>query len=225
MRCGTESNRGKRPSGRIQPSGEAPSFNTFRRPKYLFSGLTKCGECGGGYIMYWRERLACFNARSRGTCMNRLTISRQEVEERVLRALREKLMQKDLFEEFCREYTREINRLRMSQRSGLSRSRHELARVERELRQLVQAIKQGVSGPTVKDELLSLEAQQVELKQQLQAPEPQPLLHPSMADLYRTKVRSGRRRTKRFAGSSTPSRWSRTGTNSESLSKVIWREC
>ena len=34
--------------------------------------------------MYWRDRLACFGARSRGTCTNRLTISRQEVEERVL---------------------------------------------------------------------------------------------------------------------------------------------
>ena len=24
-------------------------FNTRRRPKYLFSGLTKCSCCGGGY--------------------------------------------------------------------------------------------------------------------------------------------------------------------------------
>jgi site-specific DNA recombinase len=175
---------------RAQSEGEGPTFNTFRRPKYIFSGLTKCGECGGGYILYWRERLACFNARSRVTCTNRLTIGRQEVEERVLRALREKLMRKDLFDEFCREYTREINRLRMTQRSGLSRARQELTRVEREIRQIVQAIKEGISALTIKDELLSLEAQQLELKRQLQAPEPKPLLHPSMADLYRTKVTS-----------------------------------
>jgi site-specific DNA recombinase len=173
---------------RARSSGEKPSFNTFRRPKYLFSGLTKCGECGGGYVIYWRERLACFNARSRGTCTNRLTIGREEVEERVLRALRDKLMRKDLFEEFCREYTREINRLRMTQRSGLSRTRQELNRVERELRQLVQAIKDGVSGLTLKDEFASLESKRVDLQRQLEAPEPQPLLHPSMADLYRTKV-------------------------------------
>jgi hypothetical protein len=31
------------------------------------------------------------------------------VEERVLVALREKLMRKDLFEDFCREYVRELN--------------------------------------------------------------------------------------------------------------------
>jgi site-specific DNA recombinase len=64
---------------RVASSGDPKRFNQARRPKYLFSGLTKCAECGGGYVMYWRDRLACFGARSRGTCTNRLTISRQEV--------------------------------------------------------------------------------------------------------------------------------------------------
>jgi hypothetical protein len=36
-------------------------------------------------------------------CGNRLTISRREVEERVLVALRDKLMRRELFEDFCRE--------------------------------------------------------------------------------------------------------------------------
>jgi hypothetical protein len=83
---------------RVTSNGDAKRFNHARRPKYLFSGLTKCAECGGGSVMYWRDRLACFGARSRGVCTNRLTISRQEVEERVLVALREKLMRRDLFE-------------------------------------------------------------------------------------------------------------------------------
>ena len=73
--------------------------------------------------MYWRDRLACFGARARGTCTNRLTISRQEVEERVLVALRDKLMRRDLFEDFCREYVRELNRLRMEHRARLSSAR------------------------------------------------------------------------------------------------------
>jgi site-specific DNA recombinase len=86
---------------RIASSGDPKRFNHARRPKYLFSSLTKCAECGGGYVMYWRERLACFGARSRGTCTSRLTISRQEVEERVPVALREKLMRRDLFDDFA----------------------------------------------------------------------------------------------------------------------------
>jgi hypothetical protein len=31
---------------------EGRRFNQFRRPKYLFSGLTKCGECGAGFITH-----------------------------------------------------------------------------------------------------------------------------------------------------------------------------
>jgi site-specific DNA recombinase len=50
-----------------------------RRPKYLFSGLTRCATCGGGFILSSRDHLVCFNARSRGTCTNRRRIKRQEV--------------------------------------------------------------------------------------------------------------------------------------------------
>jgi site-specific DNA recombinase len=140
--------------------------------------------------MYWRDRLACFGARSRGTCTNRLTISRQEVEERVLVAVREKLMRRDLFEDFCREYVRELHRLRMEHRAGLSSARTELASAEREIRKLVQAIKDGASALSIKDELFSLEARKAELQSRLDAPEMPELLHPRMADVYREKVGS-----------------------------------
>jgi hypothetical protein len=172
------------------PWRDPKRFNQARRPKYLFSGLTTCAERGGGYVMYWRDRLACFGARSRGTCTNRLTISRQEVEERVLVALREKLMRRDLFEDFCREYVRELNRLRMELRAGRSSDRTELAAIEREIRKLVQAIKDGVSAVSIKDELLSLEARKAELQARLNAPEMPELPHPRMADVYREKVGS-----------------------------------
>jgi site-specific DNA recombinase len=175
---------------RVASNGDPKQFNRARRPKYLFSGLTKCAECGGGYVMYWRDRLACFGARSRGTCTNRLTISRQEVEERVLVALRDKLMRRDLFEDFCREYVRELNRLRMEHRASLTHGRTELARVEREIRKFIQAIKDGVSALSIKDELLSLEARKAELQSRLEAPEMPELLHPRMADVYRAKVGS-----------------------------------
>jgi site-specific DNA recombinase len=173
---------------RVSSNGDPKQFNRARRPRYLFSGLTKCAECGGGYVMYWRDRLACFGARSRGTCTNRLTISRQEVEERVLVALRDKLMRRDLFEDFCREYVRELNRLRMEHRARLTHGRAELASVEREIRKLIQAIKDGVSALSIKDELLSLEARKAELQSRLEAPEMPELLHPRMADVYREKV-------------------------------------
>jgi hypothetical protein len=58
----------------------------------------------------------------------------------------------DFFEDFCREYVRELNRLRMEHRASLSHGRHELAAVEREIRKLIQAIKDGVPASSIKDE-------------------------------------------------------------------------
>jgi len=39
-------------------------FRQFRRPKYLFSGLTKCGECGAGFIVHPRQSADSWSARS-----------------------------------------------------------------------------------------------------------------------------------------------------------------
>jgi DNA invertase Pin-like site-specific DNA recombinase len=169
--------------------GGVTRFNQFRRPKYLFSGLTKCGVCGAGFIVYSREHLGCFGARGRGTCDNRLTIPRAEVETRVLRALQDKLMRHDFFEEFCREFAKEMNRLRSEQRAALTGAKRELERTRREIQKLIQAIKDGMYSPAVKAEMIALEDRQQSLVKQVEtAHEPTPLLHPSMADLYRTKV-------------------------------------
>jgi site-specific DNA recombinase len=171
---------------------EERRFNQFRRPKYLFSGLTRCGECGAGFIVYSREHLGCFGARGRGTCTNRLTISRRDVEERVLRALQEKLFRREFFEEFCREFTKEMNRLRMEQRAGVSSAKRELARIEVRQKKLLDMMLDDVVSPEKgKPEMKALEERRLELEAQLKtADEPPPLLHPIIADLYRSKVES-----------------------------------
>jgi site-specific DNA recombinase len=67
-----------------------------RRPTYLFTGLTKCGCCGSGCTMASSNRLACAGARNRGTCENHLTIRRDEVEARVLKAVEDRLWNEEL---------------------------------------------------------------------------------------------------------------------------------
>ncbi|MCC7124878.1 MAG: recombinase family protein [Acidobacteria bacterium] len=164
-------------------------FRQFVRPKYLFTGMTRCGVCGAGFVVYYRDRLGCFGTRERGTCTNKLTIPRQEVEARVLTALQEKLLRKDFFEEFCREFTKEMNRLRMEQRASLSGAKRELERVQRDIKKIIQAIKDGFAGADLKAEWNGLQERKAAIQAQLDgADEPPPLLHPSLADLYRSKV-------------------------------------
>jgi site-specific DNA recombinase len=170
-------------------AADGKRFNQFRRPKYLFSGLTKCGECGAGFITYSREHLGCFGARGRGTCTNLLTIPRRELEQRVLRALQEKLMRDDFFREFCREFAKEMNRLRMEQRAGQTSAKRELVQLEARRKKIVESIIEGVRGRDVKDELMAIGNRKDELEAQLRvADEAPPLLHASMADTYRSKV-------------------------------------
>jgi site-specific DNA recombinase len=160
-----------------------------RRPQYLFSGLTKCGVCGAGFIMAGQNRLACFGARDKGTCTNHLTIRRDEVEARVLTALEEKLLRQNLFAEFCEEFTREMNRLRGQHRVTLVNAERELARLEARRKKLIEMVMEGVPPAEVKDEMIAGAARREELKRQQQSlSEPPPLLHPQMADIYRTKV-------------------------------------
>ena len=78
-----------------------------------------------------------------------------------------KLLRRDLFEEFCHEFTHEVNRLRMAAGASVAASERELRRVEAEIGKLVQALKDGVPASIVKDPLIALEAQQTKLRARL----------------------------------------------------------
>jgi site-specific DNA recombinase len=161
-----------------------------KRPQYLFSGLTKCGICGAGFIMSGKNRLGCFGARDQGRCDNHQTIRRDEVEARVLKALQEKLLNQELFEEFCEEFTREMNRLRMERRASLSSVKREVERIGTRIKKLLNMILDDeIAVDEGKVEIKTLDARRKELQAQLEtADEPPTLLHPEMAELYRQKV-------------------------------------
>ncbi|MBT5264718.1 MAG: recombinase family protein [Rhodospirillaceae bacterium] len=164
-------------------------FRDRRRPRHLFSGMIKCGACGGGYAMTSSHRMGCSTRRNKGTCTNSQTIPRVTVEKRVLAALHDRLMDPALFKEFCTEFTRAINGARNMQSATLEGARTELSRIERQIGSLIEAIKDGLYQPSMKAELDKLEARKAQLiDQQARAQVPPPLLHPNMAELYREKV-------------------------------------
>jgi site-specific DNA recombinase len=164
-------------------------FRERRRPKYLFSGLMKCGCCGGGYSMISADLLGCSTARNKGTCGNRHNIRRDRLEGRVLNALRHHLMAPALFKEFCDEFTREINRIRMDGRASIDAARAEVKRIDRELDVLVSLILKGGAADRINEKMVDLEHRKKDLEVYLaEAVEPPPLLHPEMANYYRVQV-------------------------------------
>ncbi|MGO3934205.1 recombinase family protein [Rhodopseudomonas pseudopalustris] len=165
------------------------SFRDRRRPKYIFSGLIKCACCGGGYAMISADLTGCSTARNKGTCANRKSIPRARLEERVLNALRHHLMDPALFKEFCDEFTREMNRLRIECSASLDGLRSEVKRIEHELDTLLNLILKGGAADRINAKMVQLEGRKSELERLLaNAEEPPPLLHPEMATFYREKV-------------------------------------
>jgi len=163
-----------------------------RRPIYLFSKLTKCGTCGGGYTLSSRDTLRCFNNAVRGTCANSRTITRQELEARVLRAMREKFFETGAFDEFCRAFTEDMNRLRRERRATLAAAPREIEAIDRRQRQILDYLTAGFGSVEAwKREVQQNEARRAELLDIVataEAEPPQPAFHPKMADVFREKT-------------------------------------
>lgn len=160
-----------------------------KRPRYLFSGLMKCGDCGGGFVHVNSERIGCATARNKGTCDNLMTMKRDVLETTVLEGLSKRLMEPKLFEVFCKQYTKRMNELVAEHNASLNFERKELTSVHKELDKLIQAIIDGVSGASVKDKIDTLEARKDALTAKLEATKEKPvLLHTGMAELYRKQV-------------------------------------
>ena len=90
---------------------------------------------------------------------------------------------------FVKEVTAEFNRLAASHDHDKTRIQAELDHVTRQLTRLIEAIRSGVPGDAVKDEIAILEARKTELMASRDAaPPPAPRLHPNIAEVYRDKV-------------------------------------
>ena len=174
---------------RVRGSDEENHFRERRRPKYLFSGLAKCGCCGGGYTMISAKLVGCATARNKGTCANRLNIRREELENRIVGALREHLMDPALFKVFCEEFTRELNRIRVEARSGVDAAKAEIKKIDRELDTLLDLILKGGAAERINAKMVELEQRKKLLESNVaNAGNSPPLLHPEMATYYRRQV-------------------------------------
>jgi site-specific DNA recombinase len=161
-----------------------------QRPRYLVTGIAKCGCCGGSYVKISANLFGCATARDRGTCDNRLNIRTDVLEATILDGLKSRLMAPDLFQTFCAEFHREVNCLRMAENAANQAQPAELDRVERRIARIVAMITDD-DAPirALKEELVALEKRQRDLQQAIAtAAAPLPLIHPNLAVVYRDRV-------------------------------------
>ncbi len=189
----TEAQAAKAPSERfteaVREHHERNRLNSARRSKSLLSGLIFCGCWGGPYSLRGADRFACSAHMTNGSCSNSRTIPREELERRVLAGLKDRMMAPEVAAEAMRAHAEETNRLNRERRSNGDAWKAELAKVEKEIRGIIEAIKEGMFQPSMKVEMDALEARKVELTALLaDVLEDTPDLLPSAALIYAKKV-------------------------------------
>ena len=174
-----------------EPTEEQPNtgFWSHQRPRYLLTGLMRCGACGGGYTKISANLFGCAAARNKGTCDNRLNIRTEALEDIVCTGLKERLMDPDIFKEFPPPSSPSATRSSPSRTPISRRPRRNWPRSKPGKRSLVKALGDGVPARLVKDEMIALEAREDELTALLaNQPATEPALHPHLAEIYRAKV-------------------------------------
>ena len=161
-----------------------------KRPAYLFSGLVKCGSCGGGFTLVGKDYYGCANTRNKGTCDNKLTVRRDRLEEAVLDGLKDQLLHPDLIAAFVTEYQAEYNRLAGNIAKDRSKAERKLSGVKRKIDQMIDRICDGMFHESMKDKLTALEQEKASLETELATMDADvPVrLHPGLSDVYRAKV-------------------------------------
>ncbi|WP_245727397.1 recombinase family protein [Paracoccus isoporae] len=163
-----------------------------RRPKFLFSGLMECSCCGSGFSKISQHYFGCSAARKKGpaVCTNMRSIKREDLDDRVLTALANNLMDPEVVQIFYEEYAAERNRLMAEANAGRTELEKELRRVTGDHKKLVDAIIAGVPAEQVKDRMIELDGRRKEIEKLLAtAAAPDKLrIHPSMAKTYRDRV-------------------------------------
>lgn len=107
----------------------------------------------------------------------------------MLGALRERLMDPELFREFVAEFTATWNRLQAEASAGLMGKRAELTRLEGQIERAVDAILAGTASAALKGRLEELERRKAQLEAEVAGAEaPAPRLHPNLAEVYRERI-------------------------------------
>lgn len=163
----------RRNQGRLE--GRDPASPSVRTG--LFSGLLRCGTCGGSLVVInghprpEHRRYGCGFHRDKGprVCPNRLSVRVGTVETRLVATLRERVLQPAAITYLVAGVNQHLQVIRTAQGETRKTVAAELAHIETELRNIEDAIVHGVVGTTTAALLQDREARRDALQVRLQA--------------------------------------------------------
>ncbi len=94
--------------------------------------------------MHSVDRFACSSHTSNGSCPNKRTIARSDLEQRVLAGLKNRMMVPEAAAVAMRAYAEEKNSLNRERRASADGWNAELVKVVKQTRSIIEAIKAGM---------------------------------------------------------------------------------
>ncbi|MCV9961945.1 recombinase family protein [Pararhizobium sp. BT-229] len=168
--------------GELFDFGQSNRLNATHRPGYLLSHLLECAECGGPYAISGKDRYSCTNRKKRlpideldgACCGNSKTITRQELEQRVLDCLPVAFFSLGAFDTMsAKVIEHESAKLRRpeAEREQMKRCLNELERKQKNIIQQIsdRALQGRPSLPALDDTLDQLELQRIALAKEIAA--------------------------------------------------------
>lgn len=133
--------------------------NWAANPKYVFSGLLKCGECGGNYTLINNTMYGCAWHKSKGdaVCRNNIRVPRLTAENRLLSSIKDELLNDKVFAAFKKRVI-EISRTQ-PETIDIQPLKQKVKQLDAEIGRLVQAIKNGMMSAAVQKALQECEKQ------------------------------------------------------------------
>lgn len=131
-----------------------------------FSGMLKCGVCGGSIAITGQNAYGCVSHRQRDTCTNSLTIRVDRLEEQMVAFMAEKALSREFVEFVIEAFHKQIREklARLQKESALSQNgvatlQDELRKLDYESRNIAEAIAQfgAYKSPTLLRQLEQIE--------------------------------------------------------------------
>lgn len=180
---------------KIKHEHSAAHGPTKGRPKRPFSGLIRCGSCGGPMVMSGGKnggRVQCSAFKEKGTCKSGRRVPVAAIEALVLGGLRDNLADPAAIAAFVDAYNEERQRLKKQAVRDRSNAERRMGEISRELNRLVDAVAKGsapldVIGPRMHE--LKAERDQIteEIRQTAESPDVI-ALHPTALQHYKRAV-------------------------------------
>jgi len=141
----------------------------------LLTGITKCGECGGNMVIVSGGKYAkygCSNNWNKGdaVCTNNLKIDKFTLEERVISEVKDVFASRTCVDYITMEANYKIQEIYKQKNSNSKKTmlEEEMRRVDKELENIVTAIKMGMLTETVKELLNKTEGRKKEVLKEIE---------------------------------------------------------